>query len=53
MIPENFREDMDRIKKELGIKSDSEVIRRAFRLLRKLGASPNLESKIASRHKKR
>ena len=42
MVPKSFRKKLDDVKKEIGAKSDSEVIRRAFMLLKKL-AYPDLK----------
>jgi Arc/MetJ-type ribon-helix-helix transcriptional regulator len=38
MLPESFDVDMEKLRAKIGASSDSEVIRRAFRLLKKIAA---------------
>ena len=51
MIPESFRQMLDEVKKEIGAKSDSEVIRRAYKLLKKLGGA-ELRAKLERAERK-
>lgn len=48
MLPDSFLKDMAELRDKLGAQSDSEVIRRAFRLLKKLA---NEESELIVKNK--
>lgn len=39
MLPESFINDLEELRKRLGAKSHSEVIRRAFKLFKKIAAN--------------
>ena len=51
MLPESFVKKLREVREEIGAKSDSEVIRRAFKLLKKLGVLDPKVKPVRSKRK--